>query len=296
MTTALLCWFSVSLASLSANAEEGKPFNTECCHQIRKLCYTDHLWSCFKRYHTSNTAECSTKTMKQTCPFCFDMSLDENQNRHDDPDRVLDPARISDAVAVCQHVADGTELPPPVQPALPEEKQEEEEEEEEEEAKEGQTRSTTTVEAVGCEEEDSAFGSPEGATRKLEQPRQKVTMIVPVRNRADDVTQLIDQLLNANMPCHHLEPSIFIAEQVESYAGHGSDAWNKGRLYNAAVAEIGDQAGATIIFQDTDVWELCPQTLKYELCLDGGAHRLFGYMAGSSLGTVMGEFCAKKLC
>ena len=70
--------------------------------------------------------------MKQTCPFCFDMSLDENQNRHDDPDRVLDPAQISDAAAVCQHVADGTELPPPVQPALTEEKQEEEEEEEEE--------------------------------------------------------------------------------------------------------------------------------------------------------------------
>jgi hypothetical protein len=127
------------------------------------------------------------------------------------------------------------------------------------------------------------------AAAKKKEPRQKLTFVVPVRNRPADVTQLIEKLLDFSMPHSNLEPSIYIAEQVESYAGVGSDAWNKGRLYNAAVAEMGDQAGATIVFQDVDVWETCPRTLSYWLCLDGGAHRLFGYPAGAGIGLVMGE-------
>jgi hypothetical protein len=139
-----------------------------------------------------------------------------------------------------------------------------------------------------------AFGEQEGAMRSLATARDKITIIIPSRGRANDVLQNLGRMLGSNMAYQNLVPDIYIAEQLESYestAGNAGerklDLWNKGQLFNAAVREIGDRAANTLVLHDADVWELYPGALDYRSCLDGRTHHLFGYAKGG-IGLIMG--------
>jgi hypothetical protein len=92
-------------------------------------------------------------------------------------------------------------------------------------------------------------------------------------------------------------PHIYIGEQVESYSGSVPDSWNKGRLFNALVKELGEDAGGktVIVLHDADVWEACKGAMPYRLCLDGGAHMLFGYGMMGEWKPVMGGVSCMSL-
>jgi hypothetical protein len=79
-------------------------------------------------------------------------------------------------------------------------------------------------------------------------------------------------------------PHIYVGEQVESYSGSEPDPWNKGRLLNAIVKELEEDAGGktVIVLHDADVWEACKGAIPYRMCLDGGAHMLYGFYAINS--------------
>jgi hypothetical protein len=135
MVNIAVCWVMVSLSSGESpefgraegklvNLTEGEDtlpsFDTaECCYSIRSLCHAEyHFKSCFVRYiNEGGDNKCSKDAMRGTCPFCFDKSLEENQDLDDDPAQHdpadLDPATKSAAATVCQEVTGEAPPPPP---------------------------------------------------------------------------------------------------------------------------------------------------------------------------------------
>ena len=121
---------------------------------------------------------------------------------------------------------------------------------------------------------------------------KNITIVVPVMDRAKEVAQLIKQL-DVSMTEQKLYARIFVVEQVESYLGipgHQGDAFNKGRLLNAAVDALGERAGSSILVHDADVWETCPGAVNYRACADGDGkvHQLYGYLPNSKTDFCMG--------
>jgi hypothetical protein len=119
---------------------------------------------------------------------------------------------------------------------------------------------------------------------QIDRAVKNVTVIVPVMNRAKQVKGLIPHLMTS-MADQKLFARVFVVEQVESYRGNNTkpDAFNKGRLLNAAIDALGARAGEVLIFNDADVWETCPGTIRYRYCADNQPHvyHLFGYPSGS---------------
>ncbi len=120
--------------------------------------------------------------------------------------------------------------------------------------------------------------------------RERVVVVIPTFNRAEDTFHIVQKLMKHSMPHHGLLPDIFVVELVENWNKWYQEdtwniAWNKGRLLNAAISEIRKRShisnSTKIVFHDNDVFECCPGVLNYHdavaNCVNQTAQQIYGF-------------------